>query len=173
MTQMATARRLTMTGTTRSLALAAGLLLAGAAGAQAAQHGTGSDQGQQPMQMHSGPAFERMQEMMDKAHEAKSPEERRELMRQHMQAMHDHMMAMRDRMSGMGMKPGMKSGKQGNMQGGEQGSAGGMSAEMSQRMQHMMDDDMPMMRQSMHQMMQMMQQMLEQQRMMMEMMQGR
>ena len=78
----------------KSLAVAVGVTALTASGAWAAQHETKPQQGQS--QQMPGPSFERMQEMMEQAREAKDPAERRRLMSQHMQMMGEKMQAMRD-----------------------------------------------------------------------------
>ena len=118
-------------------------------------------------QMQSGPAFERMQEMMQQAREAADPAERRQLMREHIEMMGEQMQAMRGMMGDMPM--------QGQMGGGRMssGQSMGMSGDQSGQMQEMMGaatpEMMTRMREHLGMMQQMMEQMLEQQKMMMEM----
>src|SRR3546814_18143280 len=84
-----------------------------------------------------GPSFERMQEMMQQAGEAKDPAERRQLMRQHMQMMGEKMQAMRGMMGDMPMH--------GRMGGGQKssGSSMGMSGDKSGQMPQMMGEAKP------------------------------
>ncbi|MEX2644590.1 MAG: hypothetical protein WD270_14130 [Acetobacterales bacterium] len=149
----------------RVLAVAVGVTALAATGAWAAQHETKPPQGQ--TQQMPGPAFERMQEMMQQARETKDPAERRQLMRGHMQMMGEQMQAMRGMMGDMPM--------QGQMGGGRMssGQSMGMSGDQSGQMREMTGaatpEMMTRMRQHLDMMRQMMEQMLEQQQMMMEM----
>src|SRR3546814_11526728 len=83
----------------KALGVAVGITALTATGALAAQHETKPQQGQS--QQMPGPSFERMQEMMQQAGEAKDPAERRKLMRQHMQMLGEKMQAMRGMMGDM------------------------------------------------------------------------
>jgi hypothetical protein len=149
----------------KALAVAVGVTALAATGAWAAQHETKPQQGQ--TQQMPGPAFERMQELMQQARETKDPAERRQLMREHIEMMGEQMQAMRGMMGDMPM--------QGQMGGGRMssGQSMGMSGDRSGQMQEMMGaaapEMMTRMREHLGMMQQMMEQMLEQQKMMMEM----
>jgi len=148
-----------------ALAVAIGLTTLATTGVSAAQHETKQAQGQS-QQMPAGPSFARMQEIMQKARQAKAPVERRQLMGQHMQMMGEKMEAMRGMMGDMPMQ-GQTGGQMSD------GQSMGMSSDKSEQMQQMMGEGVPQMMTRMrdHQamMQQMMEQMLDQQRMMMEM----
>ncbi|WP_111344319.1 hypothetical protein [Acuticoccus sediminis] len=76
----------------KALAVAVGVTALAATGAWAAQHETKPQQGQ--TQQMPGPAFERMQELMQQARETKDPAERRQLMREHIEMMGEQMQEM-------------------------------------------------------------------------------
>lgn len=148
----------------KSLAVAVGVTALAASGAWAAQQDTKPPQGQ--TQQMPGPSFERMQEMMQQAREAKDPAERRQLMRQHMQMMGEKMQAMRGMMGDMPM-PGQMGGQ---MSGGQSmGMSGDKSAQTQEMMGATTPEMMTRMREQQGMMQQMMEQMLEEQRLMMDM----
>lgn len=106
-----------------------------------------------------GDRFTQMQQKMEKAREAQTPEERRKLMHEHMQMMHEQMQKMHG-MMGQGMKgEGMKAG---DMKGDDKAGMP-MQDHMKQMPGHMRK-----MHERMDMMQKMMEQMLTQQRMMME-----
>ncbi|MET4702028.1 hypothetical protein ABIE65_005079 [Constrictibacter sp. MBR-5] len=148
----------------KALGVAVGITALTATGALAAQHETKPQQGQS--QQMPGPSFERMQEMMQQAGEAKDPAERRQLMRQHMQMMGEKMQAMRGMMGDMPMHGRMGGGQMSS--GSSMGMSGDKSGQMPQMMGAATPEMMTRMREHQGMMQQMMEQMLEQQRMMMD-----
>ena len=144
-----------------------GILALALAGAASAQMTNGSATSPQAQSMQT--RFLQMQQMVDRAHQAKNWNERMRLMQSHMQLMQQQMGNMMG-MMGLSMRPGQRMGN-GMMRGrqgqGTRGSMMGGSANSGNNMQAI-QAQMSAMQARMREMARMMQQMMEQQQLMLQ-----